>query len=407
MRFLICLCLSHFISTVSFAYDAKIVAVVGNKAITEKELDDRIKLVLFTSNQKNASPTKMRPQVLDSMISENLQLIAAKEGGVKVTHKEIDQSLANIAKQNNMTVEQFSSFLEKNNVKIESLKSRLKAQLAWEVVVNHGLGNIAVSETEVDKIQQAEAGTIYDVSEITLYTDESSKKGKVKEQAQTIMSQLNSGAPFSVLAQQFSQSTTAQDGGKLGRLGANQLDTVLSSTLSSMKAGETRLVDMPKGYQIVRLNAVTQGKNDAVNTVTFKIAIIPFDESMSEDEQLNVQGKIEKLQGTSSVIAFLKIAKAEQLSVQSVDDVEIDAISPEEFATMLKQAKAPSALKPIRSKEGLQLIFVEKKGVRKNEPLSRKEIKHQLEFEKKSKMAALFLNKLKARTYIINNLSCG
>jgi peptidyl-prolyl cis-trans isomerase SurA len=405
------ICFSLLSNAQLFSYEAKIIAVIDKKAITEKELEDRMRLVLFTSNQNDTPEmrNKMRMQILESMIVEKLQLKAATDGKVVVSKKDIQQAIENIASQNNMNHDQLIQMFKDNNISVQSLKDRLEAQLAWDAIIHYGLGGINVSEKEIDKVFHAEnaADTIFDVSEIVLYPSDASKKAQTKKQAEDIVQQLKAGASFNALAQQFSQSTTARNGGHLGRLSSANLSLDLLSALNSMNDADVRIIEMPKGLQIIRLNNKNKITENAARIVSCKIALIPFDEDMPEEEQHNIQSKINTLRLSANISQFIKSASDMGFLIKTVEALDIEKSPSKEFAAMLAGAKVGDILKPIRYEEGLQVIYIVKKAIKQNQPLTRTEIKQQLEFQKKNMTAAMFLNKLRARTYIINNLSCG
>ncbi len=402
-------CFSLLSITHLFGYEAKIIAVVDKNAITERDLEDRIRLVLFTSNQSDTPQMrkKMRVQILESMIVEKLQLKAAIDGKVSVSKKDVHQAVNNIASQNNMTYQQLMQMFKSNDISIKSLEDRLHAQLAWDAIVNYGLGGINVSDKEIDKVLHAEKASdiLFDVSEIVLYPTDASKRAEAKKQAEDIVQQLKAGASFNALAQQFSHSTTARKGGHLGRLSSANLSSDLLAALNNMKAADIRIIEIPKGIQIIRLNSKKQAMENGAATVSFKVALIPFDEDMNEEQQYSVQAKIDALRLSSSVSQFMKSSAEMGFAIKTVEDLEIESSASKEFSAMLKQAKVGGILKPIRHEGGLQLIYVTKKSVKPYQPLTRKEIKQQLEFQKKNMTAAMFLNKLRARTYITNHLS--
>lgn len=400
-----------FLSSVHlFSYEAKIIAVVDKKAITEKELEDRIRLVLFTSNQNDTPEMrhKIRMQILESMIVEKIQLKSATEGRVVVSENDIKNAIQNIATQNNMTPEQLMQMFKENRIEITSLKDRLRAQLAWDAIVHYGLNKITVSEKEIERVLHAEkaSDTIFDVSEIVLYTSDASKKAQTKKQATDIVQQLKSGASFNALAQQFSHSTTARSGGHLGNLSSANLSAELLAALNNMKDADTHIIEIPNGFQIIRLNHKNKATGNMTTTVSFKVALIPFDEGMSEEEQYDIQSKINTLRSSTKVAQFINSASNMGFMIKTVDALEIDKSPSKEFASMLANAKNGEVLKPIRYEDGLQVIYILQKSTKQNKSLTRKEIKKQIEFQKRNMTAAMFLNKIRARTYIQNNLDC-
>ena len=74
--------------------------------------------------------------------------------------------------------------------------------------------------------------------------------------ADTVIQQLRAGAPFPVVAAQFSQSQTALQGGDIGWVQPDQLDPAVERVLGEMPVGAvSNPVQVPGGIYIVTLNA--------------------------------------------------------------------------------------------------------------------------------------------------------
>ena len=90
------------------AQSAKIAIVVNKDVITYQDIQDRAQLILMTSGVEN-TPEMLKTvmqQVKRSLIDEKVQLQAAKLQKVFVADADVDAALENIAKDNQMTVDQ-------------------------------------------------------------------------------------------------------------------------------------------------------------------------------------------------------------------------------------------------------------------------------------------------------------
>jgi peptidyl-prolyl cis-trans isomerase SurA len=77
----------------------------------------------------------------------------------------------------------------------------------------------------------------YHVLEIFLPVENPEQNEKVKKDAEEVERQLHTGAPFPVVARQFSQHPTAATGGDMGWVSDGQLAAELNTTISKMEVG--------------------------------------------------------------------------------------------------------------------------------------------------------------------------
>src|SRR5439155_21957179 len=95
----------------------------------------------------------------------------------------------------------------------------------------------------------------YQISEIFVPIDDPARADEAQRFADTVITQLRAGAPFPVVAAQFSQSQTALQGGDLGWVQTNQLDPEVASVVREMPPGAiSNPVRVPGGISIVQLS---------------------------------------------------------------------------------------------------------------------------------------------------------
>ena len=89
----------------------RIVAVVNDEVITRHELNVQKRAVIGQLKRQGvAAPTasELDAQVLERFINERVQLQHARENGIRVDDETVSAALQNIAKQNKMSMQQFS-----------------------------------------------------------------------------------------------------------------------------------------------------------------------------------------------------------------------------------------------------------------------------------------------------------
>ncbi|HPF78197.1 MAG TPA: peptidylprolyl isomerase [Alphaproteobacteria bacterium] len=240
-----------------------IAATVNKDAISESDLDDRTKLILISSGLQNTKENrrKARPQALNSLIEEQLKIQEAQKQNLPVLPEEIDRGFEAIAAQNKFTSEQFSKLLEQQGIPKATLLNQIKAQIAWTKVVTKVLRpKVDVSENDINAKMERIKNNIgkieYQAAEIFLPVNDQSEENQTKELALKLIEEIKAGkAPFALVAQQFSKSASAEQGGSLGWVQEGELPKEQDVVLKSLSKGQ---ISPPirglSGFHILTLN---------------------------------------------------------------------------------------------------------------------------------------------------------
>jgi peptidyl-prolyl cis-trans isomerase SurA len=253
------LCLAATLPVV--AQDVRIAAVVNDGVITTDDLNTRITLLLRSSGIQDSPENRQRmaPRVLRTLIDEKLETQEAKHLKISVSTDEVNDALARLEKQNNLPKGGLDKFLANLGVSQASLIDQITASLTWNKLVQSQLAQqVIVSDQEVNEelkqAKESESTPQNNVSEIFLSVDNPSQDGEVKRLADKLEQQLHSGGNFASIAQQFSQSPTAADGGSLGWITPNEISPDLAKVIESLKPGElSSPIRAAGGYYILGL----------------------------------------------------------------------------------------------------------------------------------------------------------
>jgi len=223
-----------------------IAATVNDEAISEIDLEGRMRLILTSSGLRptKANQDKVREQALASLIDETLRIQEAKKQNLSVTEADIDQGFERLAQQNKLTSEQFEQVLAQQGIPKSTLEYQIRSQISWVKVVQSVLRpQIDVTESDItakmDVMIADEDALEYQVSEIFLPVTTPAQEETVRETAQNLVQELNfNGADFGELATQYSKSQSAGQNGALGWIEEGTLPPALDQIMKGLSEGQ-------------------------------------------------------------------------------------------------------------------------------------------------------------------------
>ena len=110
---------------------AQTVAVMVNgEPITNYDIEQRSKLDFLSTHKKLT-----RKEVIDELIDQKVKIREAKQFGVDPTGSDVDASFAQMSARMRLTPDQLSKTLEKQGIRPETLKERIKSEMVWTSLV--------------------------------------------------------------------------------------------------------------------------------------------------------------------------------------------------------------------------------------------------------------------------------
>lgn len=108
----------------------EVAVLVDGMPITDLDIAQRAKLEELSTHK---APS--RQDILNNLIDEMLEVNEAKRFDIDVPQSEVDNSFSNIAQHMGIDSQKLSEILDHAGSSAQSLKSRLRAQLAWGALV--------------------------------------------------------------------------------------------------------------------------------------------------------------------------------------------------------------------------------------------------------------------------------
>ncbi len=289
--------------------DRAATAVVNGTVITGTDVDQRVALLIAASEGELPPEELLRVkmQVLRNLIDETLQIQAAETLEVPVEDAQVERRYAELARQNFSTdPARMDVYLNSIGSSPASLKRQIRGELAWSNVVRRNVTPfVNVSEEEVREElarRDAERGTEeFRLGEIYLSATPETSEAVLQNGTQ-IARQLQQGGSFVAYARQFSESSSAVNGGDLGFLKLNTLPAAMAEQARQMQPGQlVGPFEIPGGFVIMYLiDKRTIGRADPRDALlSLKQISIAFDPTVAESVATQ---KIEAFTKTVSTI---------------------------------------------------------------------------------------------------------
>lgn len=237
-----------------------VAAIVNDQPITRLDVRQRVQFLIATSGAQQITPELLQratSAALNSLIDERLQLQEAAKFKLDVPDREVDRILTNQARQNGSTLENFFRDLADIGVSAQSYRDKTRAEIVWQRIVSGRFGSrVRVNRDQVkaalDRILANTNKPQYLISEIFLEDENVQSAPQTLEGAKTLVQQLRGGAPFQLVAQQYSFAPSASTGGDMGWITLGELKTEVAGVVEQMTPGTiSEPIVVPGGVMIV------------------------------------------------------------------------------------------------------------------------------------------------------------
>ncbi|MCL2474080.1 MAG: peptidylprolyl isomerase [Alphaproteobacteria bacterium] len=224
--------------------DSKIAVVVNDSIISNVDIENRIRLMLLSAGLQDSLEVRshLLPQVIRTLIEEQLQAQEAKRYNISVPKDEVEAVMNQIAKDNQIPMS-MADFLRSQGISPSSMENQIRSTLLWNKLIQVAVRpSVEVGEGEIDamieRMRQNAGKEEFLVSGIFLAVDNPKNEPQVLELAHNLAAKIKQGAPFSAIAMQFSQSSDAAQGGDIGWVQQGQLSSGIDKFLASASQGE-------------------------------------------------------------------------------------------------------------------------------------------------------------------------
>jgi peptidyl-prolyl cis-trans isomerase SurA len=354
------------------AQSASIAAVVNGEVITNDDVQARAKLLALSSGM-NPTPdalSHLTPQVTQELISQTLQLQEIDRRKVAVPETDITDAIGRIEQGNNLPAGGLRQRMAQAGIPFSTLVSQIRTQLGWQTVLHQVLGpglqptpgDIAAEKTA---LKSQIGSTQYHLAEIFIQVPDPAQDEVARNFANTVIQQLRQGAPFPVVAAQFSQAPNALQGGDMSFVSLNQLDPAVAAVVRTMPAGAiSNPIRVPGGYDIVQLSETHQVGTSTSTTLSIRQVFAPYPTPITNGQVGPAQGAvIQKLVAASHQAHSCADMDAlnTQFGAARADDpgpVTLSDVTPPAFQQLLATIPIGQISQPLVAQDGVSVVMV-------------------------------------------------
>ena len=350
----------------------RIVAVVNGDIVTTAEIEARRRLFAINAGIAPSQQTldRLTPQVTRLLIDERLRLQEVRRRRIPVGDNDVAAALQDLEGRNNLPPGGLVAQLRRAGVEPRALYDQLRAQIGWARLLRTLLGSQAEpSEAEVNDwiaAQRARTGQQeYLVSEIFIPLDDPAEEPEVRRFVDDVVGQLRAGAPFPIVATQFSQAQSALQGGDLGWVGPEALDPEIARIVPIMPVGAiSNAMRVPGGFQIVALRGRREVGRDEATILSLRQVFFGFSSPLVPNQptpqQLQQLERAQALGNSARSCEAMEAAARAQGGDRPVDPGEVrqEALNPPQLRAMVAALPVGRASQPIIAPDGILVLMV-------------------------------------------------
>jgi len=269
--------------------EAQIIGTINGQVLTERDVENRGRLFALSTGL-SISPElmkRLRPQIIRQLVDERIKTQELLKRHINIPPQQIADTIRNIEARNGMPTDALRSRLRNDGVSLSTLIDQIRVQLGWMTILRQEVGGRArITAREIEQREAAlkaeEGRPQYNVSEIFVPVADPRHPEPELEFTKTIISELRKGAPFPIVAAQFSRAQTALDGGALGWVQEDSLDPPVVAIVRAMPIGAiSNPIQVAGGYDIVTVHARRTVGHQLANLVTLRQAFFPFTSALN------------------------------------------------------------------------------------------------------------------------------
>ncbi len=274
-----------------------IVAVVEDDVILERELQKEVAVIeqRIQQSQSAIPPASiLRKQVLEKMIVDKLQRQMAEKAGITVSEEMLNSSAADIARRNNMDMDQFRAELEGQGISYQSFLDNMRNEIIINQLRGREIGGrIKVTDREVEHYMETqdkigEESNQFHLGHILVAVKEGASSSEIQRaqvKADDLVQKLRTGQDFSQTAISDSDDANALKGGDLGWRNASEIPTLFVNEVNQMKQGDVASpIRSPSGFHIIKMLELKGTDNHMVIKTKVRHILIKTNELVDDAE---------------------------------------------------------------------------------------------------------------------------
>ena len=402
-----------------------VIAIVNDTPILRSQLDRAVAQAsaqLQAQNKPVPPAQQLYPQVLDQLITKQIQLDLIKRQGLQAEENAVNAALTNLAQQNGVaSLAEFQQKLDAQRAgSYQALRQKVSEDLAIQTLQQQQLASrIKISDQDVDNFPKSPESNALEKSQyrtlhirVPFEADAAGKTSdKQKKQALTVATQIakNLQAENANIEQIMTEAQTNYNaqiqGGDMGYHVASELPTELSKNITALEVGQvTNPIATAEGYNVIKLVDKRGGQQKIIDQWhTRHILISPSTALPADMAKQQIDTIYEKLRQGEDFATLASTYSKDPGSASNGGDLgwvsEGDMVP--SFEAMMKKTSVNDYSVPFQSQFGWHILKVDEKRQKDVSDVYRKNMAREILYQRMAPQALDdWMQDLRAQAYV-------
>ncbi|OBX62303.1 peptidylprolyl isomerase [Moraxella osloensis] len=402
-----------------------VIAIVNDTPILRSQLDRAVAQAsaqLQAQNKPVPPAQQLYPQVLDQLITKQIQLDIIKRQGLQAEENAVNAALTNLAQQNGVaSLAEFQQKLDAQRVgSYQALRQKVSEDLAIQTLQQQQLASrIKISDQDVNNFLKSPESNALEKSQyrtlhirVPFEADATGKTSdKQKKQALTVATQIakNLQAENANIEQIMTDAQTNYNaqiqGGDMGYHVAAELPTELSKNITALEVGQvTNPIATAEGYNVIKLVDKRGGQQKIIDQWhTRHILISPSTALPADMAKQQIDTIYEKLRQGEDFATLASTYSKDPGSASNGGDLgwvsEGDMVP--SFEAMMKKTSVNDYSVPFQSQFGWHILKVDEKRQKDVSDVYRKNMAREILYQRMAPQALDdWMQELRAQAYV-------
>ena len=402
-----------------------VIAIVNDTPILRSQLDRAVAQAsaqLQAQNKPVPPAQQLYPQVLDQLITKQIQLDLIKRQGLQAEENAVNAALTNLAQQNGVaSLAEFQQKLDAQRAgSYQALRQKVSEDLAIQTLQQQQLASrIKISDQDVDNFLKSPESNALEKSQyrtlhirVPFVADAAGKTSdKQKKQALTVATQIAKNlqaenANIEQIMTDAQANYNAQiQGGDMGYHVAAELPTELSKNITALEVGQvTNPIATAEGYNVIKLVDKRGGQQKIIDQWhTRHILISPSTALPADMAKQQIDTIYEKLRQGEDFATLANTYSKDPGSASNGGDLgwvsEGDMVP--SFEAMMKKTSVNDYSVPFQSQFGWHILKVDEKRQKDVSDVYRKNMAREILYQRMAPQALDdWMQDLRAQAYV-------
>ncbi len=402
-----------------------VIAIVNDTPILRSQLDRAVAQAsaqLQAQNKPVPPVQQLYPQVLDQLITKQIQLDIIKRQGLQAEENAVNAALTNLAQQNGVaSLAEFQQKLDAQRAgSYQALRQKVSEDLAIQTLQQQQLASrIKISDQDVNNFLKSPESNALEKSQyrtlhirVPFEADAAGKTSdKQKKQALTVATQIAKNlqaenANIEQIMTDAQANYNAQiQGGDMGYHVAAELPTELSKNITALEVGQvTNPIATAEGYNVIKLVDKRGGQQKIIDQWhTRHILISPSTALPADMAKQQIDTIYEKLRQGEDFATLASTYSKDPGSASNGGDLgwvsEGDMVP--SFEAMMKKTSVNDYSVPFQTQFGWHILKVDEKRQKDVSDVYRKNMAREVLYQRMAPQALDdWMQDLRAQAYV-------